>query len=142
MRLLPLLLGPILLMTGCAMAWNMGNRGKFQTDIDDVVGQYGAKMTQAECNMIGTSQSGTCVWSASEADRKAIEQGLSLELKDSGGERGGCRSLEAFRGSVILHVANKPVQVPAKANKKFSEFRLFQSSSSRKICVEASYAGG
>ena len=82
---------PLLLLTGCAMAWNMGNRGKFQADIDSVIGQYGAKLSKADCNMIGTSKSGTCVWTVSAADRTAIEQGLSLELKDNGGERGGRR---------------------------------------------------
>jgi hypothetical protein len=149
-----ILVGSMLMCTGCSSLWNRANVGALSSDVASLFEQFKLDVSLKDCSMIGSTRSGYCRFQDSNGDTASLIQAFHLvpvalenatiSFIDAEFEA-GCGSypwiLDGSGGELFL-ISGRPQSLSLANGTRFEYLLLVFEESSGEACVQVSYAYG
>lgn len=145
-----------LLTASCASMWNRVNRLPFQTDIQRVLAPSGVPVVLSDCQMEGTTRTGSCELEVSPKQLEAISSSLNLGEAQRWGTGESSQAAGLLQGSPCLDrrsvssggevlaylITGRPTQLRLADGGQFEYLLIAVDPAGGHACIEASYAYG
>jgi hypothetical protein len=141
----------------CAPFWNSGNRTTLTADVREILDRGEVDPDRLECNMLGTTRSGLCLFDTTETEIQELTAGLGLgqwqltgQTEAANGslaaEAGkGCLTSEFFGGRTDLlqfGIAGRPDELELSDGGQFEYFILLFDPNTGEACIQVAYSYG
>lgn len=144
----------LITLAGCDSAWNRANVGALEADLETLLSVQGIEIAFRNCNMVGTTRTGYCMFTdESDAVRDIIRafdlqmvplENATIAFVDEELEAGCGAIPSVLEGSDgVLHlISGRPQQLRLANGSSFEYMLLLYNAGIGQACIQVSYAYG